>query len=125
MLWRLFQTHGAPATIGIPPRAIASRRIGRQAWAAWLGRRAIRARAIVTEFSWEAVPKPAFTNGPLAPSAPVRTAPADAYCLLSSVFLMVMSASRRLETDRPTAVLRTIDPLGPVSPACSEPAAVI
>jgi len=49
----------------------------------------------------------------------------EAYWLLSSVFLMVVRAFWRLETDRPTAIFRTIDPLGPVRPACSEPRAMI
>jgi hypothetical protein len=48
-----------------------------------------------------------------------------AYCLLSNVVLMFVSAFWRLETDRPTAVFRTIDPFTPVSPACSEPMAMM
>ncbi len=45
--------------------------------------------------------------------------------LLCSAFLMAVSASRRLETERPTAACRTNDPLRPVKPACSEPMAMI
>jgi hypothetical protein len=45
--------------------------------------------------------------------------------LLSRVFLTVVSAFRRLETERSTAAFRTIDPLRPVRPACSEPMAMI
>jgi len=48
-----------------------------------------------------------------------------AYCLPSNVVLMFLRASSRLETDRPTAVFRMIDPLMPVSPACSEPIAMM
>jgi len=49
----------------------------------------------------------------------------EAYWLPSSVFLMDVSAFCRFETDRPTAAFRTIDPLTPVRPACSEPMAMI
>ncbi len=45
--------------------------------------------------------------------------------LLSRVFLIVVSTFRRLETERPTAASRTIDPLRPVRPACSEPMVMI
>ena len=48
-----------------------------------------------------------------------------AYCLPSNVVLMFLRASSRLETDRPTAVFRMIDPLMPVSPACSDPIAMM
>ena len=50
--------------------------------------------------------------------------PAD-YWLPSKVFLMAVSASRRFETERPTAAFRTMEPLTPVRPACSEPMAMI
>jgi len=48
-----------------------------------------------------------------------------AYELPSRAFLIVESAFRRLETERPSATLRIIDPLAPVRPACSEPMTMI
>ena len=47
------------------------------------------------------------------------------YWLPSSVFFIVVRASCRFETDRPTATFRTIDPLAPVRPACSDPMAIM
>ena len=66
-----------------------------------------------------------FFRIPVSSSTSYATnAPLIAYCLPSNVVLMFLRAFRRLETDRPTAVFRTIDPLIPVSPDCSEPIAM-
>jgi hypothetical protein len=49
----------------------------------------------------------------------------SSYWLPSKVVFIVVSPFSRFETDRPTAVFRTIDPFTPVRPACSEPIAMI
>ena len=49
----------------------------------------------------------------------------EAYWLDSKVFFIAVSDFWRCETDRPTAAFRTIDPLAPVRPACSEPRTMI
>ena len=45
--------------------------------------------------------------------------------LLSRESLMAMSDFLREEAERSTATFRTIDPLKPVRPACSEPMAIM
>ncbi len=49
----------------------------------------------------------------------------EAYWLPCIVSLMAARPFWRSETARPTAAFRTIDPLKPVRPACSEPKALI
>ncbi len=45
----------------------------------------------------------------------------DPYRPCSSVFFMAVSDFCRVEADRSTATMRTIEPLNPVKPACSDP----
>ena len=47
------------------------------------------------------------------------------YCLASRMFLIATSDFSSEDAVRPTATFRTMDPLTPVSPACSEPIALI
>jgi hypothetical protein len=88
----------------------------------------VRRSVCVTEACARGVDTPCVTMMSLewATTSPFATnASLIAYCLPSNVVLMFLRAFWRLETERPTAVFRTIDPLTPVSPACSEPIAMM
>ena len=58
-------------------------------------------------------------------SGRISGSPAANHGLASSALLMFVSAFCKFETDRPTAAFRTIVPLRPVRPCCSDPIAMM